>query len=194
MRIVAIAAAVGFVLLAGCDNQTDPSPPPTTEEALTTATTAPTTPPDEVELTTDAAPTTVEPTTTEPVAGDGPPEMPAEAREQTQGGAEAFVRQWVVYLDHVYAGGEPATVLELSGPDCQSCSALVDGVPDNPEGERTFEVLTASGELIGDELARVETDLEVLRGSGQGEGVLVFDLSFESGEWIVESIRVQEQP
>lgn len=200
MRILA-AAATGLVLLAACDNQTEPAAPPTTQDALTTATATPNPTPDEVDVTTEAAPTTAEaaptttePTTAEPAADDGPPEMPEEAKEQTDAGAEAFVRHWVASLDHVYAGGSADTVLALSGPDCQSCSALVDGVPDNAEEETTFRVREARSELIGAELARVETDLEVLRGSGQGVGILVFDLSVDSDQWIVDSIRIQEQP
>lgn len=196
MRVLAITAVAGLVLLAGCDNQTDASPPPTTEDALTTATVAPTTP-DDADVTSEepaaVEPTTEEPTTDEP-DDDGPPEMPAEAQEQTEAGAEAFVRFWITNLNSVYAGDDPDRVLQFSRPECQSCSALVEGVPDNPDGEDTFAVMDTTNELIGGELARVETEVEVLRGAGQGDGVLVFDLSVDSGQWIVDSIRIQARP
>lgn len=130
MRVLAITAVAGLVLLAGCDNQTDASPPPTTEDALTTATVAPTTP-DDADVTSEE-PTTVEPTTEEPTTDepddDGPPEMPAEAQEQTEAGAEAFALHYIDLVN--YTGRNPTLGLldPLATDECQSCANRVDAV------------------------------------------------------------------
>lgn len=168
MRVVAIAAAAGLILLAGCDNQTDPSPPPTTEDALTTVTEAPTTHADDVDVTTDAAPTTAEPTTSEPttsepVADDGPPEMPAEAQEQTQEGAIAFAQHFVEVVNYTGIHPTPGLISGLSLEDCGTCSNL----------EATVEYSVENSEVLGDDLWEITAAPDILVFSGQDAFVRV---------------------
>lgn len=207
MRVVAIAAAAGLVLLAGCDNQTDPSPPPTTEDALTTATAAPTTPPDDVDVTTDAAPTTAEPTTSEPAADDGPPEMPPEAQEQTQEGAEAFALHYIDLVN--YTGRYPTLGLlePLAQEECQSCANRVDAVAYGVEhGDHLRDDTFRPGEpmaLLTEDSARVALpvtqlpqdfyrgDSVVDRRLSAEEATLVMRLIWNDG-WSISEITVEQ--
>lgn len=186
MRRAALFAVATLAVLAACDDGTEPAAPPTSEDALTTATAAPA---DDDEVTSEAP--DAEATTEEPDAS-GPPEMPAEATEQTEAGAEAFVEHYVQALDQAYATGSAESAESLGSRDCDSCSALLQDIPSNPEAEPTFEHVNSTATLLGEDLARVETTMTVLRGEGVGEGDLVFDLARtpEDG-WIVDSIRIQ---
>ncbi|QFG68069.1 DUF6318 family protein [Ornithinimicrobium pratense] len=207
MRVVAIAAAAGVVLLAGCDTQTDPSPPPTTEDALTTLTATPTTHADDVDITTEAAPTTAEPTTSEPVADDGPPEMPAEAQEQTQAGAIAFAEHFVEVVNYTGIHPTPGLISGLSLEDCGTCGnleATVEYSAENNEvlNEDLWEITAPPDILVfsgSDALVRVpltqhelavfdDNDQEVERTDRQSLN-LGIDLSWEDG-WIIRAVQV----
>lgn len=162
MRILA-AAAAGLVLLAACDNQTEPAAPPTTQDALTTATATPNPTPDEVDVTTEAAPTTAEaaptttePTTAEPAADDGPPEMPEEAKEQTQEGAIAFAEHFVAIVNYTGIHPTPGMIADLSLEDCGTCSNL----------EATVEYSAENGEVLMEDLWEVTSDPDILVFSG----------------------------
>ena len=125
-----VAACVSLALLSGCEGSPKPSPPPASQDALTTTTATPTPLGDEVEATTEAAPTTEAAATTETPTDAGPPEMPAEAREQTEAGAEAFVLH---YMDLVnYTGIHPTTGLlePLAEDSCGTCGQFAATVVD----------------------------------------------------------------
>lgn len=156
MRALAIAAATGLLLLTACDDQTQPSPPPTTQEALTTATQTPSPSPDDTDVTTEAAPTTTEPTTEEPVADDGPPEMPAEAQEQTQAGAIAFAEHFIDVVNYTGIHPTPGMIDDISLEECSTCSNL----------EATVVYSAENGEILQDDLWEVTSTPEILVFSG----------------------------
>lgn len=156
MRHLAIAAAAGLVLLAACDSQTEPSAPPTTQDALTTVTATPTPSPDDVDLTTDAAPTTVEPTTQESEADDGPPELPEEAMEQTQEGAIAFAEHFVDVVNYTGIQPTPGMIADISLEECGTCSNL----------EATVKYSTENDEVLREDLWEVTSDPDILVFSG----------------------------
>ena len=121
MRRTMIGAAAGLLVLAGCTGTTEPAQPPTQEDALTTATVAPVATSDEVEVTTDA-PVTGDETeeTAEPEAA-GPPEMPDEAKEQTEAGAAAFALHYLEMVNYTGQHPEPGVLDPLAADSCKTC-------------------------------------------------------------------------
>lgn len=209
MRILAIAAATGLVLLAACDNQTDPAAPPTTQDALTTSTTTPAPTPDDVALTTEAAPTTAEPTIEAPVAEDGPPEMPAEAEEQTEAGAEAFALHYIDLLNYTAENPEPDLLDKLASDDCGTCgqfSSTVDDLVANEEkytsalaeylkstAVHTNETAVVSVNVDQPNLSVVDSTGEVLRTyPAASDLAMEFHLVWMNSSWLVDKIFLVE--
>lgn len=195
MRILA-AAATGLVLLAACDNQTEPAAPPTTQDALTTATATPNPTPDEVDVTTEAAPTTAEaaptttePTTAEPAADDGPPEMPEEAKEQTDAGAEAFVSHYLDRVSWAHRIGDASGLERLAQPDCQSCTGLAESADSWAYGEDYLDYELGDS-LLTDATARVEASVQQLVGDGAGHSEVVIRLDWMDNQWRVQEITL----
>ncbi|MDO5741227.1 MAG: DUF6318 family protein [Ornithinimicrobium sp.] len=178
-----VAVTLALMVVAGCDTQGDPAPPPPSQDALTT-----TTPSDDVVATSEAAPTTAEPT-----EADGPPTMPEEAKEKTEAGAEAFVEYWIEGLNSAYKTGDTGDLMDYSSDQCGSCSGLVSAVPKSGLGDDYMRVKSAEGLLIGKERASVTTEVKVLIGEGKGLGVIVFELS-DGDPWMIESITLKSEP
>lgn len=176
-RSVIAAAVAGLVVLTGCGGTTEPSAPPTSEDALTTATSAP----DVVEETTDAAPTTAAP------EADDDGDM-----DQSEDGAEAFVQYYVKRLNAAYVSGSPEGLEALATSNCDSCTALSEGIPEGGLPSDYLQFRSASAELL-DGNARVTTELEQLSGDGAGSGTLVFRLVPEQDGWLVDSITLVEK-
>lgn len=182
-----VAACVSLALLSGCEGSPKPSPPPASQDALTTTTATPTPDGDEVEATTEAAPTTEAP------ADAGPPEMPAEAKEQTEAGAEAFALHYIDYLDWAYRYGDPAELSSLSLRDCKSCANLEDGVSvDGPIDGDYLHVDRIDPPLVGDGEARIPMTVTQLRGPGSGTSDIVMRLRHTEDRWQVLEITIVE--
>lgn len=208
-RTVIFAVALGLGLLAGCDNGAEPAPPPTSQDALTTATVEPA-PQDEVEATTDAAPATSEaaPTTAEPTEeAGGAPEMPDEAKEQTEAGAEAFALH---YLDLInYTGMHPETGLlePLGAEGCKSCDnhedAVAYGVEHGDYLEQDTFTLDTPMTIFTEDSARVAIPAvqqaqtfyrdgqEIDREIEQEEASLIVRVVWDGG-WKVSEITVEQ--
>lgn len=210
MRVLAIAAAVSLALLAACDNQTEPSDPPTTQDALTTATATPAPTPDDVDVTTEAAPTTAEPTTEEPVADDGPPEMPEEAEEQTEAGAEAFALHYVNLLNYTAENPEPSLLAELATSECGSCGQFADTVDRLAADDEKYtsglaEYLDSTAIYSGDtaivlvdvnqpELSVIDSTGEIVRSfPAESDVTMEFELIWANGGWLIDKIFLLEQ-
>lgn len=197
-RPVIVAAAVGLALLAGCGDPVEPSPPPTSEDALTTTSDAATE--------TEAAPTTEAPQTEEPEA-QGPPEMPEEATEQTEAGAEAFALHYIDLIN--YTGMHPETgLLEPLGADgCKSCAnheeSVTYGVEEGDYLQSATFLADDADVLVTDNAARVSVPIEQQAQSYLNDGVaidrkleaaeatLVFRLAWDDG-WQVSEIQVSD--
>ena len=54
------------------------------------------------------------------------PVLPAEAREQTAGGAIAFVRHYFAVVDYAYATGDTVPLAASSDPACRPCAGVKD--------------------------------------------------------------------
>jgi len=117
MRLVRVAAAVvvGVAMLAGCSggekaNETLPSTSSTPVE------------------------------TTESLPPLGPPDlpMPADAREQTPAGAEAFIRYYMAIYTAAQADLD-ATYLAQFSQECSFCNALIKRLTDNAASGNTYD-------------------------------------------------------
>jgi hypothetical protein len=147
---VAAAAAVSLAVLAGCsDNGT------ANETLPTTSTTAA--------------------ETTETLPPLGPPDlpMPAEAREQTPAGAEAFLNYFIATMNFSLANSTTEFLRDLS-PACQTCLQFADGIDDVTNAGQVIEgasfILNGSSEpLLRDATAEFSMSLtqqsSLLRGA-----------------------------
>lgn len=65
---------------------------------------------------------------TTPAAHDGPPELPALAREHTNAGAKAFVRYYIDVLNYAWIEKSGARILQLARPECGACTGIARGI------------------------------------------------------------------
>lgn len=202
VRRTPIAAAVASLgLLAACDTSGEPSAPPTAQDALTTATSSP--PEDEV-VTSELV--TEEPTTEVPEA-EGPPEMPAEAMEQTQAGAEAFVEHYVALINYTGSSPEIGLLEPLGGPSCESCrnhEASVEYAVENGDYlDKDTWSLGAVESSFSEDAARIQVDLSqsaqpylrdgepIDRALESAQETLIFRLDWD-GSWRIQEITVNQ--
>lgn len=193
-----MVAAVALLLTGACTDDSGPSAPPTPTDVVTSSPTS------------DPAPTTASPTTELSPTTDevsGPPEMPDEAREYSEAGAEAFVRHYVELLNYSTQAPESG-LLEPYGLDsCQSCANLAGLSADMIErGERlagplleirSIHALTSgtqtgivTAEVTQTGVERVDQDGNVVSAGGERrEATFVFTMNFDAG-WSVELIQL----
>lgn len=207
------AAAVGIVLLlTGCDSGAEPSPPPPSEDALTTTTEpvddpVPTTspPPDDVEETT--APPPLDTSESTAVDDSGPPELPDEAQEDSESGAEAFALHYIDIINYTGRYPEVGLLEPLAAEGCLSCSNHEDAVAYMVDHGESVELDGLEvGEVAplhkpGEGLARVRVptsqaaqpvlgnDGEIVDNVPAMDATLVLDLVWNDG-WLVSEIRV----
>ncbi|SNC63558.1 hypothetical protein SAMN05445756_0930 [Kytococcus aerolatus] len=141
-------------LLAGCtaeagDETDSPSTPPAASSAPRASTGETSTSPDggshdSASETTDATPDTSPSPPKEPSSkptDDGPPAMPAVAKENSEEGAEAFALWYVETLNYLYQHPETGILEKYAGPDCKTCQRHIDLVE---EGKDTGVVATGN--------------------------------------------------
>lgn len=177
MRLTMIGAAVGLMVLAGCDSTAEPAQPPTQEDALTTATAAPATSSDEVEATTEAAPTT-----------DESVETQEEPDGQTEEGAERAVVHYIETLGAVHSeDGDIEQLRQLATAECQTCAAFVEAAERGRFGHEYMRYLESDATLTGDQ-AVVHTDIEQVSDGARID--LVFTADWEGERWLISKIQV----
>lgn len=117
MRAKRVTAALSLALLAGagCTDPGQPSPPPEPVESLggSSATSEP--PPPDTE--TETATATAAPTT----EAGGAPELPPQATEQTEAGAEAFAQYYVERVNREGQKPQDSMIDKFSDAGCESC-------------------------------------------------------------------------
>lgn len=134
MKTTTLTLLAAGALLAGCGGSGDPAPPPTSDDALTTSSptsqAAPTTdePPEDV-IETSAPPDDVVETTQD----SGPPELPEEAREDSEAGAEAFALHYIDLINYTSKYPEPGLLSAMTVESCDTCSNLEDTVVSSSE-------------------------------------------------------------
>lgn len=211
-QLTALVATVA--LLASCSGGDDPADPPTSQDALTTTSdTAPTT------STGDTAPTTAPPDDTEATSApdddatatteaDGAPEMPEEAKEDSEAGAAAFATHYLDTLN--YSTMTPASGL-LSGlvdESCETCTSFEGLVEQYTSKDRhsegpvvTFQPLEAraTGEttvIFADATQPVPATLDsdgnvVLEGGESTAFTMVIRLHRVDDAWRISEIQAQ---
>ncbi len=225
MRTTASLLLVVGLSLSACNSEPEPADVPTPTDSLTTDTeseTGPeTTSPTSDEMSTTSEPATNSPpddetTTTSPPDDEattsqaaGIPELPDEATEDSEAGAEAFALH---YIDLLNATGiEPQTgVLEpLAADSCDTCANYegnIQHLQDNNLRNSGTAVIVraASATLVGegavvfleaDQLAHdvIASDDTVARSYEEIQGATFqLDLGRGDGGWIVNKIAVQE--
>lgn len=190
-------------LTTDTDTETEPEPTsPASDDVSTTSEPATSSPPDDE--TTTTSPPDDEATTSQAA---GIPELPDEATEDTEAGAEAFALH---YIDLINATGiEPETgVLEPLGADgCESCTNYEEAIARSvEEGEVLREDIFEVGEAVSlhspsDSTASVRVAIDQIEQdtyNADGEVVtnvpaesvtLVFSLTYQDG-WLVEEVVV----
>jgi len=107
--VVAGAVAVGGGALAGCTGGSEPDPSPSVSSGSPSS----------------SASVSVTPSPSPSVTASGP-EIPAAAREQTEAGAEAFVRFFFDQLNTALTEPRAGLIKSLSDPKCEFCKGTED--------------------------------------------------------------------
>jgi hypothetical protein len=59
---------------------------------------------------------------------DGPPKLPAVARQHTNAGAKAFVRYYIDVLNYAWVEGRPRALANFAADGCDLCAEFVDAL------------------------------------------------------------------
>ena len=176
-RLVAVAISAGLLLVAGCGGE-DAEPEAAPSSPVSTP---------------SASPTESE--------SPGELEMPAEAKQKNQAGAEAFLEHWVEAVYIANSTGDTAELDAISLPGCESCKRTSRWVREHyADGGSVDAARVRLGETT-ELVPKVEDDVynliveavsprEVLHyGDGKKETKpkatlnLVFDLKWRDGDW-----------
>ena len=170
-RALAVGAALGVVVLGGCDSaaETTPSASPSTSLTSTSASASPS-------PTSTPSPTPSEAST-----------IPAAARKRTPEGAEAFVKYFFDQYNEAWTRPEPGLISDLSSPDCDFCR----------KAEKTSKLLLSRGDRYDSAPVTVRST-ESLAGAPEPE-VYVFveliqnesDILSEEGEVVHSDPRMR---
>jgi hypothetical protein len=105
----ALVAVLLAAVLAGCD---DDNPQPNIPDPTTSA------------PSTSTPPSTNTPTPTGPTE----PALPDAATQNTDAGAEAFVRHWIELVNYAQVTGDTATLKSVNDSRCAGCTGLVGAI------------------------------------------------------------------
>lgn len=93
------------------------------------------------------------------------PVKPALADQNSKAGLEAFTKYWFALLDYGYQTGDTKTWTSLTGPNCQFCQSLKEGIDD---------VYTVNEWMVGGKLTTPSVEAKWKAGaSSQGAAVQV---------------------
>lgn len=189
-RWVVAGAALGTVLLAGCDSSggDQPSPSPTPSASSVSPSASP-----------SSSPT--------PTPSESGPQIPAAAREQTPAGAEAYVEYFFDQFNVAYKGPKPGVIEALGTHDCEFCAksearavalasegqryagdaVTVDGVSSfggAPEGQQyvRIEFTQLAATVVDEDGKQVD---KVTKGSAVGNAAVVW----REGRWFVRGVE-----
>ncbi|WP_285727915.1 DUF6318 family protein [Psychromicrobium xiongbiense] len=198
-----VALTVILWLLAGCSGGSQPAPPSPAPASPSASPTASTTP------TTTAAAVPYKPADVNGPAQNVPkPVMPAEAKEFTEKGLEAFVRYWYTVYNYVVETADPTPGDPLMAPECSDCyqllysfkdaaakgqwtignSARVDGIKpyfqvgSGNDHQALVQFALLPGQVVGPE-HQVLKDYPLVPVKAN-----VYILRFESGHWLISAI------
>lgn len=205
----AAAACLAVALAAGCTDDSEPSPPPEPVDSLTDDTSEEPPPDTDTETETDdQTETTSEPPpddVQETTEAAGAPELPPEASEQTEAGADAFVRYYVRVLNYGAMSADDSLLTDLGLPECSTCASFEQMLSSLASEQTTsdgpvLEVARSSAELTatGAGIDTTLTQLNPAAINSQGaivsesrapqEARFLFELEWMETEWVITSI------
>lgn len=174
------ATSVAIILLSACSQDPEPSPPPTPVDSLSSSASTP--PPEadtEAETQTQAPATTEAPppddSQTTTAAASGPPELPPEATEQTEAGAEAFVAYYFNRYNYGMVTPARNALSETAADGCQACAAFQESLvlletgnlrSDGPVAELVSTDASIEGANVSVETEFIQTNPAVLTAAG----------------------------
>jgi len=111
-----------------------------------------------------AAPTSAAPSETLPPLGPPDLPMPAEAREQTPAGAEAFLRYYMAIYSQAQASLD-STYMDQLSQDCTTCDRLIANMREDAHSQREYEggevnVMSVSTPFITGSKAEIAFSME----------------------------------
>lgn len=182
---------------AGCSTDPEPSPPPEPVDSVGRTTSEP--PPDDD---TETATATAAPTTD----ASGRPELPPEATEQTEVGAEAFVNAYFEKFNALAENPVPGELNELSAVDCEGCRSfeqIINGLSENSErfGGRFIAVqidkVNLAAQDAGVEISYRQLGAPLVASDGapagegpDGQGELLCVVSWQDNRWTMTEITL----
>ena len=189
--VVAGAVVVGGGALGGCTGGAEPDPSPSVSSGSPSS----------------SASVSVTPSPSPSVTASGP-EIPAAAREQTEAGAEAFVRFFFDQLNTAWTEPREGLVSALGDDDCRFCAkSESDAAQLVSRGERYESNPVKLGSLTvlilgeGDEQTLVRTELTqnevdvldragvVVRTDQKKQVTLTTGLTWQGGQWRVFDVE-----
>jgi hypothetical protein len=138
---------------------------------------------------------------------DGPPKLPAVARQHTNAGAKAFVRYYIDVLNYAYMNARPNALARVSPKACDLCSAGMTVLRRlaRAGGEQRGGRMAATKVVVGpfepDTTRIYFAKIHVSPGSSRGSAdspftpikeqnfMLEFDLRWVATAWTIEDIR-----
>ncbi len=200
-RIAAALTCLSVALLSACTTP-EPSPLPTPETSVGSTT-------DGSESTPTSTPDDAAQTTSLGAAGEDPgvPELPAEAIEDTEDGAEAFVQYYYDLINYLAASPKAGVLKPFSSAECGTCANFEDDAAEFEAAGKSYDGDTVraleirafeleSGyrvEVIGESpsYSIIDSAGEVIaRAEASAEQNVVFEIRPKADSFEVESIKL----
>jgi hypothetical protein len=192
--ITATAVCLALLTTAACSSDPQPAAPPTPTDSVSATSAAP---PE------DTAPETA--TETASPSTDALPELPDEAKEQTEAGAEAFVEFYFATLNELAEDPHENVLTAWDAPDCDTCSVFSGTIDELASLDRRaagpFVEVEVTRTTVVDETAGADVLLSQLgpdivdpqgtvveEGADAREGMLLLQLSWRNGGWALSGI------
>lgn len=200
-RLVCLLSCAAVVMLAACSDP-QASPPPEQEESVGATSESP------EETATSSPDDAVE--TTSPTAADredpGVPELPPEAMEDTEAGAEAFVQYYVDLLNYTAQFPQQGLLDDLADPECGTCETFEARVTEQLEADTHYDgpssvvqevdaLPSGSGYRVyvraeAPAYRRIDASGAEIESVEKGQDAEVaFDIYSSQGSFIVEAVR-----
>lgn len=198
-RASAVLCLAVLAAAAGCSDDPQPSPPPEPVDSVGGSTSE--SPPPDDDVVTETATATASPTT----EASGAPELPEEATEQTEAGAEAFVGYYFDALNYGTLTPDAEAVMGTGLATCQTCATfeqmLVSLAAEKTRSDGpALDLLQANAAITGDE-AEVATKFVQLNPAALGpndevveeprppqEVAFIFTLQWKGRQWQIQEI------
>jgi hypothetical protein len=193
----ATVLCLALLSTASCGSDAEPSAPPTPADSVGATSAAPRE---------DTATETATHSATEDATGA--PELPDEAREQTEAGAEAFVEHYFETLNALGEEPKSSVLSAYEAPSCSACSVFSGTIEDLSEQGRSasgpFVEAQVTRMTVVEDTAGADVELRQLgpdimnsegdtveEGAGEVDGSLLMELVWFDNAWMIAEISAQ---